>query len=386
MKRYSIYALIIVMVISLCTACKSDSEKSQSTEQYLSNDLVTDSYYLYSADGTKTEYLDFDTMESSLYCNTPNCTHTDSNCMAGWFGGKMPIVYNNSVFYFVSGSDELYDSDNNGREDKLKIESKLMKYDMEQKTTETFLTWEGSRGESLLGAYVYKNMLYFIGERSYVEFAELPGLETPDAIPRQTLLYKVNLDNGELKEFENFYDDDLKIRASYDSRGMRMAGKSENKLWFVYSYVSDENLSGDKIDNYVNLCFTLNLENDEICLEDEPAPELILNEYRCHTENDGTAVIYKDDKTWSFQAEKWDFFSNNLSLADDKVWHLGNGDSWYYDLKSEEMISVSLFSDIETSVQVISKYKDFYICKYEKDGKFVFEKVEEKELSGGENN
>lgn len=165
----------------------------------------------------------------------------------------MPIIYSNSVFYFVSGSDELYDSDNDGREDKLKIESKLMKYDMEQKTTEAFLTWEGSRGESLLGAYLYKNMLYFIGERPYVEFAESPGLETPEAIPRQTLLYKVNLDNGELNEFENFYDEDLKIRASCDSRGMRMVGKSENKLWFVYSYISDENLSGDKIDNYVNL-------------------------------------------------------------------------------------------------------------------------------------
>lgn len=83
MKRHSISALILVMIISLCAACKGDSEKSQSTEQYLSKDLVTDSYYLYTADGTKTEYLDFDAMESSLYCNTPNCTHTDLNCMAG---------------------------------------------------------------------------------------------------------------------------------------------------------------------------------------------------------------------------------------------------------------------------------------------------------------
>ena len=69
----------------------------------------------------------------------------------------MPIIYNNCVFYFVNGSDELYDSDNDGREDKLKIESKLMKYDMEKKPKK-FLSPGKEAGANLCLVHIYINM------------------------------------------------------------------------------------------------------------------------------------------------------------------------------------------------------------------------------------
>lgn len=395
MRKNSVIALSLVMTLSLCTACSNNEDTDKSNNQYLRWDLITDNYYLYSADGSKTEYLDFDTMNTDVYCSIPNCTHSSLSCMSNWFNGKMPIIYQNSVYYFVDGNEEDYDSDGDGREDDIKIESKIMKYDIEQETKEVFALWEGTTGETYLGAYVYNNSLYFIGESPYCEFADLPGSETPDPIPRQTLLYKLNLDTGEIKEFDEFYSD-FKSKIAYMTKGMVLMGESDGKLWFSYSYIEDESKNdytiddrmADKslgIDSYTYLCFSLNLENDEICLEDEEAPESIIDGYRCHTEDDGTAVIYKDGKTWSFQAEKWNFHEGILTLADDKVWHLGNKDSWYYDLKTEEKVSVSKFSDMESTVEVLRKYGDSYICEYPEDDKYAFEKIDEKELSGGEN-
>lgn len=372
MKKWNIFCLPLCISILFCS-CGNNDDFSVEKSIYVSNGIFMENSYVYSMDQATTEYLDFATMQVKPYCSKANCTHKDGACMSRWFSGMQygPIPHGNQIYYFAPATITWTDVDGDGREETQKIEDSLLCYNFETDATEKVASWEGSEGDCYSGACIVDDKLYFVATRGYTEFAELPGLETPETIPMESDLYCFDLNSRKLTAYGSLTDDDLQYSGAASTRNCILRGISDGKLYFSYSYLEDASQE-DTIENETHLCFTMDLESGEILQSEEAPPELVKEEYRCHTEGD-TAVVYHGEQEWRFPAVEYGFYSGELTLCDDKVWHLGNGDSWYYDLKANEKVSCSAYQQEIEPVSVIDMYQNQYIVRIVQDDIVTFE-------------
>ena len=365
---------------ALLCSCSSKTESANDAALYCNSAFSLAKGYLYSADGTTMEYLSYQTLDTSVYCNQANCTHSDNSCAGRRYEGgfRGPIPYGDYIYYFGAQSEKNLDTDGDGREDTTQCSDTLMRYHVQDGSETVFAKIEGSQISTGNGAYVANNRLYFVGSTPYVEYPELPGLATPERQPKQGILYCVNLESGELKQFDSLYDQDLQYPDAWSTRGLKIVGAADGKLWLDFFYLTDGDENTDLAD-YTNVWFTLDLQTQALTMEQENAPflEQITDGYLCYT-RDGQSMVQKGSQTWTLPAlPSLPFFTGVVSLADNKVWHLGGGDSWYYDLGQSKQNPLDLYEEetfAEQPVKVLSVYDKKLICSYpDAKGTTVFE-------------
>lgn len=373
MKKLFSVSICTCLSISLCS-CGSESTPVNG-DLYVNAETLTQNGYIYSDDGVVTSYLNQDNLEITPYCSYANCIHNDSSCQARLYDGtkRGPIPYGNCIYYFSKSEEEWLDNDNDGREETPVIKDSLMCYNLEDDETKAIVSWEGTTGCCYNGACILNDILYFIGARSYTEFSDLPGLTTPGNIPMECRLYSFNLKSQELKEYGSLYDDDLQYTGAASTRSLILRGVSDGCIYCMYSYLEDISQE-DTMENETHICIKLDVSNDKITVENENAPELICDEYRCHTEGN-IAVVKKGDKTWKFSAVTEGFLNHALTIADDKVWYIQEGKSWYYDLKEEKKVEFSISEKLGESPCVISADNKSCIIKYKQNDVNLFRRI-----------
>lgn len=364
--------LAINIFATFCGCSKKHDEANE--ELYISTETITPNGYIYSNDGVETLYLDFTSLETCPYCSIVNCIHNDSTCQARMFQGTEhgPIPYDNCIYYFSDSDETWVDKDKDGREETEIINESLICYNLENNKTETVASWTGTEACCYNGACIMNHTLYFIGIRGYTEFTELPGLETPENIPMECQLYSYDMNKKKLKKYGSLYDDDLQYSGAASTRSLIMRGVSGKSIYFMYSYLEDDSQE-NTMENETHICLKLDTKTDEITIESEAAPEQICEGYRCHSDGD-KAVIINDDRTWEFPAIKNGFLTHQLTVANDRVWYINEEQSWYYDLRKEKKINISVNAPSDESACVIYADEDSFILKYLDNEKYCFKK------------
>lgn len=372
-RKTLIFSIFICTFLSLC-GCNQKT-KTFDSNMYIHAETITPNGFIYSDDGVVTSYLNKDNLEITPYCSNANCIHNDSSCQARLYDGteRGPIPYGNCIYYFSKAEEEWLDNDKDGREETPIIKDSLMCYNLENDETKCVASWEGTAGCCYNGACILDDNIYFIGVRGYTEFSDLPGLETPENISMECRLYRFDLKTEKLKDYGSLYDEDLQYSGAASTRSLILRGVSDDNIYFMYSYLEDISQE-DTMENEKHICIKLDPSNDNISVENEAAPELICDGYRCHTENDN-AVVKKGDKTWEFPAIKGGFLNNQLTIANDSVWYINGEESWYYDLKEEQKTDFSVSEPLGESPCVIFADSTSCVIKYLENGAYSFRRV-----------
>lgn len=96
---------ILLIITTFLTGCNTKSEISSSNSNE-SNTIFINSDSDYYKNGCvygneTTMFFDFDTLKQSPLCARPNCTHSNSDCLAKETGDT-PIFYNDYIYYLKS--------------------------------------------------------------------------------------------------------------------------------------------------------------------------------------------------------------------------------------------------------------------------------------------
>ena len=132
MKKVLIFISAALMLFTGCGK-KENSVKNQNKSDHL---FIRNVYNIYE-DGIilKSDpkmYIDFETMEKTVFCTKPNCTHKSGDCVEK-IVGETPIVYGDYIYFFYSNKGDVRETPD-GRE--FFMESKLKRLSMETSEVE----------------------------------------------------------------------------------------------------------------------------------------------------------------------------------------------------------------------------------------------------------
>lgn len=155
MRRIKLLIVISILSVSMY-GCSKKSDFTDSANQNILSYIVEN--YDYYNNGvvygkTTAAFLDFDTMETSILCPVPNCTHQSLDCLAKK-AGNTPVFYKDNIYYFISNNGEVKET-TKGKI--FFIDSKLMKTSINSLTTEEICAFHDCAPPSDFSTYVLYN-------------------------------------------------------------------------------------------------------------------------------------------------------------------------------------------------------------------------------------
>lgn len=114
MKKNECLALVLLSAaLSILTGCSKKSDTVQNNARLIwSYFNITDNGMFYSDDEERLNFLDFESMNTTVLCSKPNCAHNDSQTCSSFGISNHPILYDNKLYYFdvehVIDKDENY--------------------------------------------------------------------------------------------------------------------------------------------------------------------------------------------------------------------------------------------------------------------------------------
>ena len=406
MKSKCFALLSLILLLLFITACEKQPTDKQ--EQYIistpkemhlnGSNIAYENAMFFADDTGKACFLDYETMQSSVACNRPNCTH-GSDCPSKQFAmfAPPPVVYKDNVYYFTS-TNEFVDSED-GTQKEAEIETKLMKCSLKTGEIETFATIEGSDAVGYSDTYFKDNTLYFITSIG-VQYAG-DGTLTYGIKSGEQFLYSINLDTAETKNYgrvnthENAFDGEI-VEGNFVATifsGVNMVGAYNGKLYMFYQYPSDPDelkealLSGtyDMLDpnrkwEYVVVSF--DFETGELSNVELTRPFCVGEDYYLYYDEGKYVVLDKDLNKIEIdcfsQAYQTEILGvTSMRIFDGKVWRLDE-DDMCFDLETKQAHKLSR-TDIE---QVLAEKDGKYLIFYYQGDNRNFEWIEQSELLG----
>lgn len=114
MKKNECLALVLLSAaLSILTGCSKKSDTMQNNARLIwSYSNIADNGMFYSDDEERLNFLDFESMNTTVLCSKPNCAHNDSQTCSSFGISNHPILYDNKLYYFdvehVIDKDENY--------------------------------------------------------------------------------------------------------------------------------------------------------------------------------------------------------------------------------------------------------------------------------------
>lgn len=335
---------------------------------------TSDTMHCYKALNGKTHILDYESMEDSLLCNKPNCTHVGNDCIVARLGGNIPMFSGTNAYYFVDDSPMIEE----GADGKpfLKLGSTLYRFDLTTYTEEKILYVEGvSVSNNCYGWLLHDGTIWFIGNHYNPETDENGILTTYRNTGGKMDLYSVNLSTRAIQNYSDLYDvpNLTKHYPLTDKSGeVYMKGMFDSRIYFQVSFVTELE---DKVPNYVHYVEYFDLDSKKLVGEpvdfdniDYCTVAFISKDYMIIT-RDGQADIYRagQDDPVTVHDEKIfavSFFS--VSAFDEKLFVYDH----VYDLNTQ---ACTALQGRENTV-VIAAYQDSYIIS-NAGGQDEFEKI-----------
>ncbi|MCD8187237.1 MAG: hypothetical protein LUD57_01190 [Ruminococcus sp.] len=359
---------IIIAAFLLLTSFKN-------SDNYTNVDNLTDNIYLkwtyniygngYITPDNAHRYVDFETLESTVLCAKPNCTHKDSECVANIIEDT-PIMFNGYLYYFVknSGINETED----GRE--FYIDTRLNRVSMDSSEIEEITAFTDCTPREEEGCFLSGNMLYFCGFDWNPTADEYGNIITRSA-GGMNYLCSVNLETGKYKNYGSIYDGDKQYEAASSSSSAKIREYYDSKIYIEYSFMKesltlDEMHELDARDYFTVLTFEFDPETETLTESDLPSASYMDSDsyvYSNYPENSST--IIDEGKTYTIEG-----------LDVDLIGRLFNGklfmyEEWY-DITDGSKHSLGEYATWE----VLTMYDDCYILR---DGN-NFVKLTEEEL------
>ncbi|MBD5082488.1 MAG: hypothetical protein HDT44_12100 [Ruminococcaceae bacterium] len=99
--QYIRSALAAAAAFSVLTGCSGKTDTAANGIRLIwSYSNVTDSGILYADDKERLNFLDYESMNTTVLCSKPNCAHNDSESCSSYGISNHPILYDNKLYYF----------------------------------------------------------------------------------------------------------------------------------------------------------------------------------------------------------------------------------------------------------------------------------------------
>lgn len=335
-------------------------------------------------------YLDYNTMITTPLCNKPNCKHNDSNCLSYKClnNNAMCFIYNDCIYWFESAVN-IVDADN-GTDTKADINTILYQGNISTGEYKKFVEIPDVCMDSATEMITHDDSLYVIGAESV--YQEEDGSWTQMSNIGNQYLYKINLDNGEIKNY-GLINDAPTAYYNWTAHGIidanvMLTGIYNDKLYMSYRYVDNVEAINDYVDyqddwvdaeekipwNRVNKC--LDFKTDTICESDLPAADLIEN--GCYIYNDETFHILDESGTEYVCSEITADNDYHTTFVNDILWK-GSENLCFSIKNNKEYVIAEKYQNKELTVLAYNEGK--YIISYTDDlFHTCFDKVSEDEL------
>ncbi|MGN0584752.1 MAG: hypothetical protein ACI4JD_04790 [Ruminococcus sp.] len=338
-KNIILITLIAAMALSGCSESNRasdipdsiESNKTASVPDNGHSDVSKDMVYIsenadYYKNGVvfgseKAMFLDFDTMEKAPLCAVPNCTHTDSDCLAK-IVGSTPVFYNDSIYYLSSNYGAVKETSDRPE---FYIDSKLMKASLDSSETEAVCEFHDCAPPEKFGKYVlYKNELFFIGDDLNPVKDNYGGLSYGNSGGTH-FLCSINLDTGEYTNYGSIYDGDKEYEASAYSSSAVISGIYNEKMYLGYTFVEDMKSLDSGIFEFTCLNFEFDFKTKTWKESELPYSRYMNNSTYTYFDNEEKQfhIIYNEkdiEIPYEYEVTNCSEFNGKLFMPDEGKW------------------------------------------------------------------
>ena len=373
MKKF--ISIISGMILLGLTACSEKmNEKSTSEEQFCNYRyaLMNDGYMFWNNEGGPS-YLDYETMEITMFCNIPNCTHSASPCISYILNEshQFPIIYNKCAYYFIN-TNSFGEKDGKSV---LNLNTVFMKYDFEQMEVSEVVEINdyNTNGDGyLIGSEYYFTTNY--GNPKYDDSGNVWSSSNNGG----GNLFSINLESNEVNDYGEIFDyEALKkdFPAAATSTDFVIRGKNNEELYLSVIY-QKESPSREFLEQGIGTppsfygdTYTFNLDTNKVEKINSYRSIHTMNGYFAYCDGDNSNILLVQDLDTNEVIQMADYSgSSDIMIHNDKVWE----ESMCFDIKTGQK---KRFTDLNFA-KVIDVYEENYIIKGEdSDGNIVFEKI-----------
>lgn len=246
MKIDKISCLILLCVSISCTFLSCDSIKNDNANtnvSYASGYFnTTNNVHCYRTLNGKTALLDYESMESTILCNKPNCTHSSANCLVFQLGENPPLIVDSYAYYFKDDPVKIEENEE-GKAD-LKLCTSLYRYDFSEYQETKLTVFDGiSAANNCYGWLYYDNKIFFVGNHYRREYDENGILQLYGNTGGKMELYAVDLETLKTSNYGDLYN--LGALSEFypgvtNSGEVYLRGIFENKIFFDVAFMADE--------------------------------------------------------------------------------------------------------------------------------------------------
>lgn len=138
MKKQPILILFLCALLLCGCGAKVPAAPDSFASMYFN---MTDAMYCYKSLSNNAHILDFESMEDSLLCHKPNCTHNSEDCILARMSGNIPVFSGTDAYYFVDDGASIQE----GEDGKpfLKLGTTLCRFDLTTNSEEKILHIDG---------------------------------------------------------------------------------------------------------------------------------------------------------------------------------------------------------------------------------------------------
>ena len=349
MKKILIFISAALMLFTGCGKKENSAKNQNKTDHLYINygyNIYEDGYILNSEPKM---YLDFATLEKTVFCTKPNCTHKSGDCVEK-IVGKTPVMYGDYIYFFYSNNGDVRETPD-GRE--FFMESKLKRLSMETSEVEDIVFFDDCYPESgYSGRFIIDNTLYFCGHDPEPVPDEYGNFFYGSA--RGTYyICGIDLDTGKYTNYGSIYEDDKQYEGAASSSSSKIIGYYDSKIFIQYSFMKEKHTI-EEIESDIDsreLFTVLNFEFDPVTKtlkESELPPTSYMDDdtyvYSNYPEN--SSVVIDKGKTYTIDGVDTDICGRSFNgklfmydgwydITDGSKHSLGEYEDWeavaYYD-------------------------------------------------------
>ncbi len=363
--------ITIILSLAMLTAAVSCNKSSENEKTEVFNnfyEVPMEDEAIYLSDSGLAYIVDYETLETSLLCNIPNCTHMYSDCIVSALdtSGQLPIIYEDAAYYFVNSSSF---KDEDGKR-VLDLKTKLMKYDFEKAEISEFAGFEDVLAGTNGGMYLIGSEMYFLTTYGNPKYDEVGNVESSSSGGNGSL-FSINLDTAEYCDYGEVFDYEAlkaEVPLAKNSTSMSITGKIGNELYISVAYLKNENAA------WSGFTYTFNLETKEYRKINDYFSCWNHNGYRTYLNN---GILYiSPEASEEYIAGPEVASINTVRIHDDKVWC----EESCYDIKSGMVKPLSEVCTLRNPV-CVGVFEGDYIVKGTNDEeKKTFERISAEEL------
>ena len=411
--RHRLFMLPIVISLCIALAGCSDLESSHNAQEYMITNRVPimvsagrnvyDNGLVYHQ-GSIAMFLDFATMQSMPICNKPNCTHSDSTCVAKSCVANTntiePIIYHDKIYYFTS-TNKIVDADD-GKSQSFSIHSTCFCSNIKTGETETFLQFDNYDPTGSVNSVLIDSKWYFIasddnayrrndGSWSY----GMGGKQYLCCIDLETADFQNYglVNDSPFAEYNNIREGNY--TGTFNAQVM-IEGVYDNKIYMYYQYVTDQNELINVLESSENPLQAVwtdvpwiyeskvyDIETHSLTTSNDPTRAIINSDYFVYFDTELECYRELKDNSESNLAgfrESW-----SPKIVNGKLWNLRKNENetpQVYDFATDEITNIqSMYTTYDSNIYAC--YDDKYIVTYideNKQQKYVA--VPEYELIG----